>query len=527
MRKDLFKIRLLSLTALCGIAIALASCSSEENVQGGNKGSENGEDKNLTAFMAGAPESRTSMDYTTGDFFWEAGDKIYVKDDDGYWRASSNAPTAKTASFKFKVPGKFAAQTSYKVYYSGKNGNRNEVRIQASQKQGIPNTTTHFGESGDCGTATATKATDKAQFEFTLDHQAAYLVFQPYTSNAILKNCYLTKIEVNSDNDIAGNYTLDLNTGELTGTTYDKQIVLWTSDKYDSSKKGFTLTNTAASLATNGAYMVIKPGTHALKIRYWVKDYATNVEGTITKTFSAFNYVKNTYYDMTALLDARDYDGDHYYQWDAQDQYWKGYEWNKGGDQPTLTEGAPGATTSENYPRWKPFTSDSRLAHQGTSQATQSCANVPNANEISWYLQKGDHHIDKDEVWTTMGHLYKGGMWLLKRSKISGFRNDLDAFGNDQRANGTNQGLPGGVNLTPLEPATAGNYFFLPFLGYYDGNKLRYAGEMGFYWTANANMIVSGNACGLSFSATQVIMTNGNVRSAGFRAQPFSYFGDN
>ena len=525
MKKDLFRVRMLSLAAPFGFILAFASCANEDITQN-TTGTDADNDKTLTTFSAGAPETRTSLDYATGNFYWEAGDRIYVKDDDGSWQVSSNAPSAKVAAFKFKVPGKFDAQTSYKVYYPGKNSYQDRVKISAAQKQETPNTTTHFGVSGDCGTATATKVTGKKQFEFKLDHQASYLVFQPYTSNAILKNCYLTKIEVNSDNDIAGNYTLDPNTGELTGTTYDKQIVLWASDKYDSSKKGFTLTNTAASLATNGAYMVIKPGTHALKIRYWIKDYATNVEGTITKILSAFNYVKNTYYDMTALLDVRDYDGDHYYQWDAQDQYWKGYEWNQGGDQPTLNEDAPGATTSENYPKWP--SGGSRLAHYGTSQATQSCANVPNANEISWYLQKGDHHIDKDELWTTMGHLYKGGMWLLKRSKISGFRNDLDAFGYDRRANGTAQGVPSGyVNLTPLEPATAGNYFFLPFLGYYDGGKLRYVGEVGFYWTANANMIVSGNACCLYFSASHIVMSNSSVRSGGFRAQPFSYFGDN
>ena len=74
--------------------------------------------------------------------------------------------------------------------------------------------------------------------------------------------------------------------------------------------------------------MVIKPGTHTLKVRYWIKDLVTQVEGTITKTLSQETYASNTYYDMTANLDVKDYDGDHYYMWDALEQYWKGHEWN-------------------------------------------------------------------------------------------------------------------------------------------------------------------------------------------------------
>ena len=308
MRKELFKIRLLSLATLCNIAIALASCSSEENVQGGNTESENGGDKILTAFMAGAPESRTSMDYNTGAFFWEAGDYIYVQDDNNVWRKSSNAPTAKTAYFSFMVPGKFTDKTSYEVYYPGKGGTNDQVTIPAAQTQTAPNDTKHFGLSGDCGTATANKVPGKPQFTFTLDHQPAILVFQPYTNNTILKDCYLTKIEVSSDDNITGTYTIDPTTGELKdGTGTGKQIVLTTKDPAPGSanEKGFPMNTTAASVATNGAYMVIKPGIHTLQVRYWLKHVATNEEGTITKTLSSFNYLKNNYYDMKANLDTR------------------------------------------------------------------------------------------------------------------------------------------------------------------------------------------------------------------------------
>ena len=307
MKKHLLKTRLLSFAALCGIALTFASCAKDDVAQNPAKPNEEG-NKNLTTFVAGGEnKTRTSLSYNSGDFYWEAGDYIYVKDDDGVLQKSTNAPDQKVAAFKYKVPGKFTASASYKVYYPGKNGNKDQVTISAAQTQTEPNTTTHLGESGDCGTADATKVTGKNQFEFKLDHQAAYLVFQPYTSNAVLKNCYLTKIEVNSDDDIAETYTINSSTGNLNGSAGSKQIVLTTKDPVAGStnEKGFSFTNATSISTADKVYMLIKPGAHTLKVRYWVKDYDTNVEGTITKVLPSFNYDKNTYYDMTANLEVK------------------------------------------------------------------------------------------------------------------------------------------------------------------------------------------------------------------------------
>ena len=300
MKKKLFKTHLLSFAAFCGLTLMFTSCANEDVAQNPNN---TDNDKNLTTFTAGDPTTRTSME-SDGKFFWEAGDYIYVKDDDGAWKKSSNAPTSKVASFKFKVPGKFKNHTSYKVYYPGQNGNQDQVTISASQTQATPNTTTHFGTSGDCGMADASKQSN-GSFAFTLDHKAAYLLFLPRTTNTILQNCYLTKVEISSDNDITSTYTLDPTTGELTGTGTGKQIVLTTKGS-GTYANGFPLTNTATNAATNGSYVVIKPGTHTLKIRYWVKDLATNVEGTITKTLSSATYDQNKYYNITANLNVKD-----------------------------------------------------------------------------------------------------------------------------------------------------------------------------------------------------------------------------
>ena len=525
MKKNLFKTRLLSFAAFCGLALAFASCANEDVAQG-ITGTETDNDKNLTTFVAGdEAKTRTTMDYNTGNFYWEAGDYIYVKDDNNVWRKSSNAPTGKVASFKFKVPGKFTASASYKVYYPGKNGSNDQVTIPAAQSQSEPNSTAHFGVSGDCGTATATGTVGGGSFSFALDHQAAILVLQPYNPNATLNDCYLTKVEVTSDNNITGTYTLDPSSGELTGTGTGKQIVVTTAGS-SVSPNGFPIKK-VASVTDNSAYVLIKPGTHALTVKYTLKDIATNVEGTITKTLSAFNYDKNTYYDMTANLDIKDYDGDHYYMWDAWRQYWSGYQWfihlSPGVGQPTLD-----GNSSSNYAQ---NNSDFRYYHEGGGSgrfdATQSCISVPNANEMVWYAKKGDPRWDGDKLWTTMGHLYKGGMWFKKKSNISGFTDthipdnasvDLRTQFQNFTNSSLNPGLPSASDI--------GDYFYLPALGLYNYGMLIGVGGTGQYWSSSTHPSASNRAYYISFGSSSVSVTI-NGRDLGYRAQPFSDFGDN
>ena len=516
MKQHSFTARLKSLAFVFGIAMAFASCANEDVAQNPTTPNEDN-DKNLTTFVAGdETKTRTSLNYNSSDFYWQAGDYIYVKDDDGTLQKSSNAPTSKVASFKYKVPGKFTAHTSYKVYYLGKNSSGNSVTISTNQSQTAPDNTEHFGESGDYGTATANKVTGKQQFAFELEHQPAYLVFQPYTSNTILHNCYLTKVEVTSDNDIAETYTVNTSTDNLdaSAVTDGKKIVLTTSGS-SSNPNGFPLTNSSASVTTNGAYMVIKPGTHTLKVRYWVKENATGTEGTITKTLPATAYASNTYYDMTANLNVKDYDGDHYYMWDAQQQYWYGYEWTQhlsgNTGQPTLN-----GNSSSNYAQ---SNSDvSRWYHEGSGafQATQSCASLPNVNEMSWYCMYGDPRRDADELWTTMGHLYKGGMWLKKKSQISGYNANTAYDGTDWRTNGG--GNSWSVSQTLPSAADAGNYFYLPALGYYYSGQLYNVGSIGWYWSSSVLPWGSSYAFYLYFNGGYVALNN-EKRINGYRAE--------
>ena len=527
MKQYSFASQLKSLAVVFGIALTFASCAKEDVAQNPtNKEGDN--DKNLTTFVAGEEaKTRTSLDYNSSDFSWEAGDYIYVKDDDGVMRKSTNAPTQKVASFRYRVPGKFGASASYKVYYLGKNSNGSQVTISANQTQTAPNNTEHFGTAGDYGTATATGAVGGSIFSFQLEHQPAYLVFQPYTSNTILQNCYLTKVEVTSDNDIAETYSVNTTTGALDASagTGSKQIVLTTSGS-STNPNGFPLNNSSASVSTNGAYMVIKPGTHILKVRYWVKDVATNVEGTITKTLPATTYASNTYYDMTASLDVNNYLGDKYYMWDAQEQYWKGHEWDLGGSQPTLTT----QSASSDYPQNSSDTNnrwynESYPGYGISNPATHSCATLPNANEMSWYCMYGDPRWDADELWTTMGHLYKGGMWFKKKSVLLAeghYNTEKSADGTtDLRTtykyyNNTNSSINSGVPSA----ADANNYFYLPALGFYRSGQLNGVGLHGCCWSSSAYPWYSYYACSLYFSSGGVDVYN-YYRYNGFRAEAF------
>ena len=515
MKQHSFTTRLKSLAVVFGIAMAFASCANEDVAQNPTNPNEDN-NKNLTTFVAGdETKTRTSMDYNSGDFYWEAGDYIYVKDDDGVLQKSTNAPDQKVASFKYKVPGKFGASSSYKVYYLGKNSSGNSVTISTAQSQTAPDNTAHFGTAGDYGTATATGTLGGKSFSFELEHHPAYLVFQPYTSNTILQSCYLTKVEVNSDNDIAETYTVNTTTGALVASavTNGDKIVLTTSGS-SSYYNGFPLTNSAASVTTNGAYMIIKPGTHTLKVHYWVKDVATNVEGTITKTLPATAYASNTYYDMTANLNVKDYDGDQYYMWDAQEQYWKGHEWWSGNkDQPVLN-GSNGNYAQSN--------ADNRYYHEGSGSpfnATQSCATLPNANERTWYAKEGDPRWDADELWTTMGHLHKGGMWFKKKAYISGYNSSTAADGNDWRTNGNSGSWP--VSNTLPSAADANKYFYLPALGSYSSGWLNSVGGSGNYWSSSAYPWDSNNAYFLNFYSGSVNMYYGYKRDNGFRVGGF------
>lgn len=181
--------------------------------------------------------------------------------------------------------------------------------------------------------------------------------------------------------------------------------------------------------------------------------------------------------------------------WDAQNQYWEGYS----SSQPKLST----LPANSNYAQGS-SDANYRWYHEGGGafQASQSCATLPNVNEMTWYAVKGDPRWDADELWTTMGHLYKGGMWFKKKANINGFNANTAVDGNDWRTINTNH-IWSASNTLP-SAVEVGNYFYLPALGFYRSGQLDNIGVRGYYWSSSANPLHSNYAYNLDFS-------NGNV----------------
>ena len=420
---------------------------------------------------------------------WSSTDKIWVKDDGGTWQQSG------AVTFPFatnKAQGMFALSGTYTgathdILYTNKavSGTQPQVEIKTTQTQSAPNNFDHAGESGDFGIATGNKA--GSNYKFTLNHKAAYLCFIPRSSNPYVNRSKLIKVEIMSDDDIAGTYNIAAN-GTLTLASGGSKTISVTTGS------GFAIDNSADDMSKNATYAVVAPGTHKFRIRYWLRNTTDNpagpIEGTVSKIIT-LNCTAGSIQDITANLNPHDYDGDHYYMWDAKQQYWYGYEWTKhlaaGVGQPTLSNGLPGATISSNYAQ---NNTDSRWYHEGsgTFQATQSCASLPNVNEMTWYAVKGAPRWDADELWTTMGYLYKGGMWFKKKAVLQGEGNynaNTAADGNDWRTIST--GYSWSVSSTLPSAADASKYFYLPALGYYVSGMLRSAGEYGIYWSSSTS----------------------------------------
>ena len=444
---------------------------------------------------------------------WNSTDKIWVKDDGGTWR-QSGAVTFRSATDKtngeFVLSGTYTG-ASHDVLYTNKSvsGTQPQVEIKATQTQSTPNNFDHAGVSGDCGIATGNKS--GSDYTFTLNHKAAYLCFIPRTSNEYVKRSKLIKVEIMSDDDIAGTYNIAAN-GTLTLASGGSKAITVTTGS------GFAIDNSADDMSKNATYAVVAPGTHSFRIRYWLRNTTDNLDGPIEGTVSkivTLNCTAGSIHDITANLDPHDYDGNHYYMWDAKEQYWKGHEWDQGGSQPTLK----GLSASSDYAQ---NNSDSRYYHEngglGRFDATQSCAIAPNVNEMTWYAENGDPCWDKDELWTTMGHVYKGGMWFKKKAYISGFNANTAFDGTDWRSQGND--WTWSPSSTLPSAANANSYFYLPAMGYYiSGTLANFAGYGGHYWSSSVNPWTQ-EGYGLFLYKDAVIVSQFN-RDGGWRVQAF------
>ena len=463
----------------------------------------------LTSFVEEDQATRTTSEYDGSglNFYWTAGDRLWVNNGTLIQDSKNNidkkliASTVpggvqRAARANFWFSGTYTA-SSYPVRYTGKNGVADKVTIKASQSQTIPNDASHIGEDGDFGVATATKPTGSDAYSFTLDHKAAYITFMPYTTQAWGPNAVIQKIRVytsNTSDALAGTFDLADN-----GTLSNPAA---TSNSVTLTVPNFSIPGTS-TYATNAATMVINPGTYNnVSIEYTLHDPVTNATGTVTKTYSSVTFAAGRNKKIKTDLQVTAYGQDSYYMWDAAigQYYWYGH---------LDSNGKP----DDNYPQ---NNTDSRWHREDTSlpapAANRSAKNCPNVNECLWYAMQGDPHWDDTTLWTTLEHLYAGGIWFKKKAKISGFT-DSNYNGTDFRI-AYNSGFTN--SFFPLgKPSNLNDYFYLPALGLYGKKKLEFIGGSSYYWSSTPHPTDKNNVCFLYFSMGNVGVGS-NVRAFGY-----------
>ena len=549
----------ISFAAFAVASVLMSSCSNEESTATTND--------QLTAFTGGivtevpmervqigtpSITTRTSMNRDKiggeGVFLWEPNDVIYVMDDNNKLRKSLNTITESAPRTTFLVDGSYTIKGQYDVYYYGTNTGAGvkKVVIADNQTQSEFNNTKHFGAAGDCGVAKATKTTvaGKSGYRFDLEHKASYLCFLPYmASQEDRANFKIRRIEITSKADnVSGTY--DLTQDGLSGTGNSKTITL----NVGTDGNGLALADpsTATTSIKNSLYVVIAPGERKLSVKYTVFSVKENKELTLTKHYKSHTFAVNRICDIPVSLGSADLNGGHknadgsdeleedivaftytgknYYMWDAAENYWSGHEWDAAVPWQPTTEGA----SNENYPKSK-ATDGARWKHEG-SGAFEASVNplfkeLPNANEIGWYVLKGDAHWDNSTQWEAFGKTYTGGIWLKKLSVIAQENGkELDALKHAD-PNGTNLLKNADAyshSLASGKPAdnVIDKYFFLPALGWYLNGKLYYLGSYGYYWSSSAGPSNSSDAYGLNVSSGGVNVGNYG-RYYGFVAQPF------
>ena len=552
--------RLIKASMLLMVAALFAACASEDIAQ--DKKKENGTEapKGGVIFAANGPKAsakrlsidgeeetasaktRTNIKHTVGqgaDAYWTSDDFIWVKKQDGTW-AKSTAITLHDggASAEFTLPGsKSDYADGCEVRYTGNSWTSyswpaasNRVGFPKEQSRTAPNDFSKAGDWGDCGSGIARNTGNPDKFNFTLAHKSSYLCFLPRCENAALApNIRLKGIKITSD-QIFLSYIHDFDGEHLTEIGYPQLF-----PSINVTLPDFPL-YTDARQEDNATYLVVPPGTHNLQIEYTIKDPTTNVETVVTQTLTNKTFDKGNIYDITADLAVPKLNMK-YYMWDAQQDYWHGYE----SEQPSINKGQPGATQGLNYPknnsdpknRWY---NENYPGHGIQNDAqTNLFKTFPNINELCWYVMKGDPHWGS-KTYVENGHLKKiDGLWLRKKSAIvtylkaqegypssfteddlkSGYKASFTASLNDYRI--TN----GAVSATPASgvPTNIADYFFLPASGYYFEGWLVESGFSGYYWTSSGHPWAANLAYNLVFAPT-LVRTANNYRNVGHSSWP-------
>ena len=478
-----------SLFATC-LLLGLTACSNDNvsDADSGN-GAENKDLTGKTSFsITSEAKTRTSGVYDSGvNFYWTTNDNIWVKSGSTLTASSSNNITSTTAaSAKFYFDGTYTA-ASYPVRYTGNaSSSGNTVTIATSQNQDEANNATQLGTVGDCGVGTATRQTD-GSYEFTLSHKASYITFMPYYSKEELDASAVVtqiKVEAADDEKLAGTFNFsDSGLGAANSSSNSVTLTL----NGTSSTTGFPIPTTATA-SKNAAIMVVAPGTYStFKVTYTLYDSVTGTESTISYTYRNINCTPGKNQKISTDLGMATYTSRKadYYMWDAKSNYWNGYE----SSQPLLNN-----PVSTDYAK---SSADSRWYNTAfekyvKTMATNSCQNQPTFEALTWYIEGGSPQVDNKTLWVFANHLYVGGIWIKKQSKIPGFISTMSypsAF-----TWNLGQDIPYSVPISGKpEASVRSSYFYLPALGKYVDGKLTGLGVSGYYWASTPNPVNNGD----------------------------------
>ncbi|WP_449030157.1 fimbrillin family protein [Prevotella melaninogenica] len=483
-----------SLFATC-LLMGLTACSNDNLSDADPNNS--AKDKDLTGktsfSITSEAKTRTSGVYDSGvKFYWTTKDNIWVNSgtttSPTLTASSSNNITSTTASAKFYFDGTYTA-ASYPVRYTGNESTSgNTVTIATSQNQDEANNATQLGTVGDCGVGTATRQTD-GSYEFTLSHKASYITFMPYYSKEELDaSAVVTQINVTVANgeSLAGTFNFsDSGLGAANSSSSSNSVTLTLNGT--SSTTGFPIPTTATA-SKNAAIMVVAPGTYStFKVTYSLYDSVTGTKSTISYTYSGIKCIAGKNQVIKTDLGMATYTSRkiNYYMWDAKSNYWNGYE----SSQPLLNNAVnTNDAKSSADTRWY----NTAFTNMVQTKAINSCKDEPTFEALTWYIGAGSPQLDNKTLWVFAKHLYVGGIWLKKQSKISNFSSEVNYTGTNTWSSGKDIKFTVAVSGKP-ESSVRSDYFYLPALGQYKDGELTGLGEKGYYWASTPNPVNNGS----------------------------------
>ena len=446
------KTRLFTKSAIImATAFSLASCSQEEELVNPNTNPNTNTKTGRTVFSAGGDNgTRTTMDKNRV-YYWQTGDQIWVNDG-GTWVKSSEsqlAPDSKTANFYFD---RVMTADSYDVLYTGiRSNDPTKVTIPASASYNT-NVGSGIGYNGDCGVATATRNAN-GTYSFALLHKPGFLGIAPIQANYLRLRYSWKKIEITDVNGkpIAGTFAfskdgMDANNVTSPSSTVTLNAVSSTGDP----NPRIRLQNYNENFSY--IYEVIPPSNRQLMVKYTiVEETNPSEEIVITKRLNARNYIENNVVQFTHILKTD------YYSWDAP--------------------------ISAPYDKLNQNPSEAA----DNSQAINVCATMPNYNELTWYVLRGDPHWDETTEWTDDGgaSYHTGGVWIKKKQYITGFSSTEPVETTRYSDDSDNYRYAG-------KPEDTSKYFFLPALGHQTSTvDILDRGVIGMYWSSSAGTTVT------------------------------------